>query len=190
MHDFEPKRGRPREQDRQTALDRAIDLVRKGGFASTSMEEILSTMRLSRSSFYKEFGSKDALLFAALERYSHDGLAQLRAMAASKAPGRLRTIVYELAKFDDPKGCMVVNAMVELADSRDEIADLLRSHNEAVADTLAPLLRGDRDRANAILAASYGAVVLQKVGTPRDVIEGVLEQVIRHPDDCPEHPER
>lgn len=174
----EPKRGRPREQDRDVSLDRAIDLLREGGFAAISMEDILDAMKLSRSSFYAEFGSKDDLFIAALRRYSMDSLAKLDAMTSGNPCASLKKIVYELAKFDDPKGCMIVNAMVELAGRRDDVARLLQEHNQAVVAVLTPLVEGDRARATAILAACYGALVLRKARMPLPVIDELLEQII------------
>ncbi|MDY8110147.1 TetR/AcrR family transcriptional regulator [Fulvimarina sp. 2208YS6-2-32] len=172
------KRGRPPRLNRDEALDAATDLIREGGFTATSMEEILSAMKISRSSFYQAFGSKEALLLAVLERYSRRGLADLRNMAASNAQDPLRTIVFELAKFDDPRGCLIVNCMVELSGRNADIAALLRDHNAQVIAILTPLLGGDEARANAILATCYGATTMRKVGMPLATIRTILERII------------
>ena len=58
------------------------------GYEATSMDAISDAMGLSRSSFYVCFGSKHALLVAAVRRYADDRYATLAERVAACADPR------------------------------------------------------------------------------------------------------
>jgi len=61
--------GRPREFDRDAALEAAMLLFWRKGFASTSMSDLCDAMGVRSPSLYAAFGSKEALYLEAVERY-------------------------------------------------------------------------------------------------------------------------
>src|ERR1700749_2371491 len=61
--------GRPREFDRETALQAAMLVFWRKGFAATSMNDLCDAMDVRSPSLYAAFGSKEALYREALERY-------------------------------------------------------------------------------------------------------------------------
>ena len=63
--------GRPREFDRDAALEAAMFLFWRKGFASTSMNELCDAMGVRSPSLYAAFGSKEALYLEAIEHYIH-----------------------------------------------------------------------------------------------------------------------
>ena len=60
---------RPREFDREVALERATCVFWAKGYASTSTEDLLAAMGIGRQSLYNAFVDKRALYLEALERY-------------------------------------------------------------------------------------------------------------------------
>jgi TetR/AcrR family transcriptional repressor of nem operon len=60
---------RAREFDYRHVLDQALQLLWKGGYEATALDDMLGAMQLSKSSFYAAFGSKHQLLLAAVDRY-------------------------------------------------------------------------------------------------------------------------
>ena len=60
---------RPREFDRDEALERATGVFWAKGFASTSTDDLLTAMGIGRQSLYNAFQDKRALYLEALERY-------------------------------------------------------------------------------------------------------------------------
>jgi AcrR family transcriptional regulator len=61
--------GRPREFDRDAALEAAMFLFWRKGFAATSMNDLCDAMGVRSPSLYAAFGSKEALYLEAIEHY-------------------------------------------------------------------------------------------------------------------------
>jgi AcrR family transcriptional regulator len=61
--------GRPREFDRDAALEAAMFLFWRKGFAATSMNDLCDAMGVRSPSLYAAFGSKEALYLEAVEHY-------------------------------------------------------------------------------------------------------------------------
>jgi AcrR family transcriptional regulator len=61
--------GRPREFDRDAALEAAMLLFWRKGFAATSMNDLCDAMGVRSPSLYAAFGSKEALYLEAVEYY-------------------------------------------------------------------------------------------------------------------------
>ncbi|NNF87750.1 MAG: TetR/AcrR family transcriptional regulator, partial [Acidimicrobiia bacterium] len=76
--------GRTKQYERAELLDRAIELFRLQGFNGTSTAELVAELGVNRKSMYAEFGSKQGLFEAALERYSREHLS--RVLAPIEAP--------------------------------------------------------------------------------------------------------
>jgi AcrR family transcriptional regulator len=61
--------GRPREFDRDAALEAAMLLFWRKGFAATSINDLCDAMDVRSPSLYAAFGSKEALYLEAIEHY-------------------------------------------------------------------------------------------------------------------------
>jgi AcrR family transcriptional regulator len=61
--------GRPREFDREAALEAAMFLFWRKGFEATSMNDLCDAMGVRSPSLYAAFGSKEALYLEVIERY-------------------------------------------------------------------------------------------------------------------------
>ncbi|MCS4249990.1 TetR/AcrR family transcriptional regulator [Pseudomonas sp. BIGb0164] len=62
-------RGRPRNFDRDQALDAAMTLFWEKGYSATSISELCSAMDIGSPSLYAAFTSKEALYVEAVTRY-------------------------------------------------------------------------------------------------------------------------
>ena len=71
-------RGRPRQFDSETVLDRAVAAFSVQGYSATSLDELARATGLNRPSLYNAFGDKEALYLQALEHF----VARLRAALA------------------------------------------------------------------------------------------------------------
>jgi len=111
--------GRPRGFDRDTALEAAMFLFWRKGFATTSMNDLCDAMGVGSPSLYAAFGSKEALYLEAVEHYARtqgppvwDKLAD-GATARAGIENLLIAAAYSLPKSRaTPAGCMAVLAAV------------------------------------------------------------------------------
>ncbi|WP_027544734.1 TetR/AcrR family transcriptional regulator [Bradyrhizobium sp. WSM2254] len=111
--------GRPREFDREAALEAAMFLFWRKGFEAASMHDLCEAMGVRSPSLYAAFESKEALYLAAIEHYvlthgqpvwdklaegatAREGVENLLAAATETLPKSRMT----------PAGCMAVLAAV------------------------------------------------------------------------------
>lgn len=65
---FTPMVRRPPTQDPDLAIGTAIDLMIRQGYNATSVDELATAAGISRSTFFRQFGSKEDVVFADHER--------------------------------------------------------------------------------------------------------------------------
>ena len=109
---------RPREFDRNEALDRAMRVFWSKGYAGTSTEELLAAMEIGRQSLYNAFGDKRKLYLEALERYQEQSIAGhiARLTRGSSALAGIKALLLGTiaASADErERGCMGVNSAAE-----------------------------------------------------------------------------
>jgi TetR/AcrR family transcriptional repressor of nem operon len=108
-----------KQYDRIELLDRAIELFRRQGFNGTSTAELVAELGVNRKSMYAEFGSKQELFEAALERYAtHHLSAVLSPVEAADADlDAIRGAFQSYADASDGwargRGCLLCNTAVE-----------------------------------------------------------------------------
>jgi len=122
--------GRPREFDETEVLERAMQLFWTRGYEGTRLAELLTAMQISRQSLYDTFGNKRSLFLRTIEHYRATQLTH--ALALLERDGSpLENVKAALGFFQDLaaddrcRGCLVANALVEVAPHDPEIAELL-----------------------------------------------------------------
>jgi TetR/AcrR family transcriptional regulator, transcriptional repressor for nem operon len=120
---------RPREFDREEALDHATGVFWAKGFASTSTDDLLTAMGIERQSLYNAFQDKRALYLEVLERYQRTTTTEhLQCLngAASPIVGVEALLLGLISDTDDIRalGCMGVGAICEFASTDPDIAAL------------------------------------------------------------------
>ena len=110
-----------KQYDRTELLDRAIELFRVQGFSDASTAELVAELGVNRKSMYAEFGSKQGLFEAALERYNQEHLSNVLAPieAPDAGPDAIREAFASYADASDGwvrgRGCLMCNTAVERA---------------------------------------------------------------------------
>lgn len=120
---------RPREFDRDVALDKAIGVFHAKGFSATSTDDLLAAMEIGRQSLYNTFGDKRALYVEALQSYQRKTVeGHLRRLNASKSPlaGIRNLLVGLIADQDDVRalGCMGVGSVGEFGVADAELVQM------------------------------------------------------------------
>jgi TetR/AcrR family transcriptional repressor of nem operon len=121
--------GRPAEFDRDDAVQAAIRVFARHGFAAASTTDLLDGMGIGRQSLYGAFGDKRGLFLEALERYSERALtriiaamdAQASATAALEAAMMIDLGCGAKGEVDVEEGCLGVGSIAEFGRTDPEI---------------------------------------------------------------------
>lgn len=124
--------GRPLAYDPDEVLDAAMHLFWRQGYEATSVQELMTSMKLSKSSLYQAFGSKHQLFLLCIDHYHEITLTDMQARLA-QCPTALDFIaetLYQVATQDNelanPRGCLVTNTATEFSQSDADIARSVR----------------------------------------------------------------
>ncbi len=199
---------RPKEFDREAALDRAMGAFWTNGYAATSIEDLVARMGIQRGSLYATFGDKRALFLSALERYRRVVTGEL--FEALEAPGSgleairhfFRLRVERSLDRSRPAGCLVTNSAVELS-RRDRgaaarvggslaglEAAFRRALERARAQGELAASRDVRGLARFLTSSAQGLSVMAKAFPERAVLEDVVTVILTALEDRRPSPRR
>ena len=164
---------------RDQLIDTALDLFNRNGYHATGIDRILAEAGVAKMTLYKHFGSKDALIQAALERRDErwrDWFRNAVARRAETPRGRLLAVFDALDEwFDRPDfhGCMFIRAAGEFTELGDPIHAAAAEHQRLVLAELRGLAAAAGARRPARLAREImllvlGAIVATQVSGPVD----------------------
>lgn len=163
--------GRPREFDRDRALEQALLLFWERGYEATSIAALTEAMGVGAPSLYSAFGSKRELFDEVVQVYGRQHHAFI-ANALLEEPtfeAGMRRMLREAAdnytRSDLPRGCLVISAAVNC--SSPEVQDKLRQFRASEVDALERLVaaaigRGElREGTDSRAVAVFTSAVLQ-----------------------------
>ena len=111
--------GRPREFDRDAALEAAMLLFWRKGFAASSMNDLCDAMGVRSPSLYAAFGSKEQLYLEAIEHYARTNGSAVWDQLARGHTARAGVESLLIAATESlpksrmtPAGCMIMLASV------------------------------------------------------------------------------
>jgi TetR/AcrR family transcriptional repressor of nem operon len=183
--------GRPKEFDREAALEKAMELFWLRGYEATGLRELLDHMGIGRQSLYDTFGDKHGLFIAAVKNYDQsvtEGIvAQLRA-SGSPLQNVRKTLVEIADAVTDGKcrGCLLTNTLVEVAPHDSEVAAAAKSVLSRIENGFLSTLRqavkkGELPKdANVRALARYftstvqGLVVMGKASVSRAAVKDIV----------------
>ncbi|WP_394844218.1 TetR/AcrR family transcriptional regulator [Pendulispora brunnea] len=197
---------RPKEFDRNTALEAAKATFWRKGYNATTTEDLRQAMGIGRQSFYDSFVGKRETFLEVLRRYNDDGVAQCvaRAKSARSPLAGLERILFGLVDEQPQRralGCMGVSAICELGTDDPDVAAIGAQSGKRLEELLVGLVREAKslgqvrasvdERAGAlqINATMLGMKVLAKSGasaaTLREVAIATLDGLAAHPIERP-----
>lgn len=151
--------GRPREFDRDQALDAALTLFWEQGYEPTSLNQLKAHMGdISPASFYAAFGSKEALFREVVQRYLEtygQVMAPLWDQTLSPRDAIERTLrgsARMQTSRTHPAGCMVVLGACNCSPENQPVQTLLETERARSRNGFAACVK--RAIANGELAAS------------------------------------
>ncbi len=162
---------------RDQLIDTALDLFNRNGYHATGIDRILAESGVAKMTLYNHFGSKDALIQAALARRDERWRAWLRDAVARRAEtprGRLLAVFDALDEWfarPDFYGCMFIRAAGEYAELDDPIHAAAAAHQRLVLAELRGLATAAGARhparlARELLLLALGAMIATQVNGP------------------------
>ncbi|MCX5380585.1 TetR/AcrR family transcriptional regulator [Streptomyces sp. NBC_00091] len=124
--------GRPKQFDPETAVEQAMQVFWRQGYAATTPQDLVDALGIGKGSLYNAFGSKHALFELALRRYRDKQAQALVELLGGDGPAkeRLRGALRLLTEMDltdpDRRGCMGINTAAELAGADAVASELVR----------------------------------------------------------------
>ncbi|MCE9672243.1 TetR/AcrR family transcriptional regulator [Myxococcus stipitatus] len=123
---------RPREFDRDEAVRHAMGVFWEKGYEATSTDDLLRAMGIGRQSMYDTFGDKHRLYLEALQHYQARNAAALeeRLRSEDSPLAAIERVFLAIANEPAParaRGCMGVNAIIELAQKDADVASLSKA---------------------------------------------------------------
>lgn len=161
--------GRPREFDIDLALDAAMQQFWRKGYEATSMTDLMAATGLHKGSIYGTFGDKHSLFIQALKRYLWEmNRTEIEALKDAESPlDGLRSVGHAMIDLvdddsDEPKGCMAVNAIIEMAPHDEKVKEIMDEHVQSMRSSIV----------ESVTAAQEAGQISKD--RPADVIAGMI----------------
>ncbi|MFS2225798.1 TetR/AcrR family transcriptional regulator [Pantoea sp. B65] len=191
-------RGRPKLFDRDSALDKALELFWAHGYEATSLADLVQATGAKAPTLYAEFENKEGLFRAVMDRYI-EKFAEQRKMALacperSVAQGIESYFRSTAACFTDgkkPAGCFFICTSTALSADSGEVAEMLRTRHHLQETALLDFLQlrqqqGELSAAcNVKQMACYLSCVLQgmsvraREGASREELDGIIDTMMK-----------
>ncbi|MCP4303978.1 MAG: TetR/AcrR family transcriptional regulator [bacterium] len=188
--------GRPKMYDREGITDRAMNLFWERGYHATSTRDLTEAMGVNPYSLYAEFGSKQGLYSAAVERYESTVMVGhfggLEAEDASLE--EIRDVLDFFGESGDRKGsyrgCLLCNASTELAPTLETSRESTARYVEYLITVFTNALRNAANQDRLVEAAPIdelaaffatvlmGQFVMMRAQVDRAVVRSAANQVV------------
>jgi AcrR family transcriptional regulator len=188
--------GRPRAFDIDTALDRALRVFWRKGYAGASLPDLTKAMGINRPSLYAAFGNKEALFRKVLDRYAEGPAVYVRESlcaptARAVVERLLRGATDLLTSPRNPPGCLMVQGALACGEVTDAIrrelisrraageAALRQRFERAIADGDLPADADPGDLARYLATVIHGMAVQAAGGATRQELRRVVDIALR-----------
>ncbi|GAA0695480.1 TetR family transcriptional regulator [Marinobacterium maritimum] len=172
---------------REHLLDTAEQLFYRDGFHATGIDRIQAESGVAKTTLYKHFQSKDALILAVLERASTRIREELETRTAAQAGTGIQRILalfedlHSICEENDFNGCLFNNAAAEFMYSNPAIRTLAGEHMRWMQAFLERLLEEEgfsTDKALVLLPMYEGLLTLARVQDSSVAIERTLDALV------------
>lgn len=133
--------------DEEKILYKAMMLFWQNGYASTSIQDLLDQLEISRSSLYDTFGGKKKLFKRTLILYRSSQKERLQRFIDSQTDvkaalrGMFKKVIDDDTTGQQCKGCFVVNTTTELVPGAPHIQSILVNHRQEMEGIFLRLLQ-------------------------------------------------
>ena len=190
--------GRKKGYDRDVLVGKAMEVFRDNGFAGTSAEMLVEGLGVNRYSLYAEFGSKQGLFDAALQRYDEEFVG--RNFGPLELPGAGISEIRALLTFfgsagGSPawgRGCLLCNTAVEFGANDPSGAGFVQSYFARLSEAFNAALenaqrKGElrrsvipREEAGFFTSTVLGLFVMLRAKAPEEVVNSAARVALEH----------
>lgn len=189
---------RPSEFVREDVMESAMILFWEKGYQATSMSDLSRAMDLRPGSIYGAFGSKHELLMELIEFYVEKVAEKVQATFAEAPSERegfrrmFHSMIGDMVCDEKPRGCLLINLLIELSTIDEKAAARLRSHLDQKRKFFEAILvvarqkgtlknqNSDHDLALFLMGTVYSIRVMGKARAPRCELEIFCDQALEH----------
>lgn len=143
---------RSKDFDENEVLAKAVSLFWRKGYNGTSMQDLVDTLGISRSSMYDTYVDKHTLYLKALEHYQNTSGSSLCSIvnndttaAKDKVRQLLELTATDLQRDKDHKGCFMVNAEVEVAAQDAEVKAIVCKNDKQIEEAFIKAIQKGKD---------------------------------------------
>jgi len=189
--------GRKRTFDKQVALDKAMRLFWRNGYAGTSIANLTAELGINTPSLYAAFGNKEKLFKEALAHYElqyvQPHYQHLIETSDTSLKEQLQACYYGLitlfSEGDTPLGCLLVKSVNELDSVAfpKEVALYLKASGTETRQMLINLLAAKREQivmreqvtietlVDYLSSVSMGLAVQARLGQSEKVLKAIMD---------------
>lgn len=192
---------RPREFDEEAVLDAAVECFWSRGYEGTSVRDLIERTGLTGASLYNAFGDKRALYQRALDHYVESSIAdrirRCEKLAPREAIGAFFAEILKRSLGDRAhKGCMLVNAAIDVAPHDPEFQEIVATVLVRIEDFFVDRVTAGQangtitqavsatNLAQHLLGILMGIRVLARVRPQRALLEGIVASTFALLDDA------
>lgn len=180
------------EFNRDKALEAAMKLFWARGYTATSLPDLLEAMGIARSSFYASFGTKRKLFTECLQLFGDRTLDIVNNHAETLSPMTLPRAFFTATVLDVSQrkvcqGCMMVNTILELADTDPQLNQFATQKLTAIEQAFADVFqraqhKGELESAHTpdelaslVMTINIGLRVQSRQNLPREKMNSIIE---------------
>lgn len=163
------------------------------GYESTSLDNLLTTMNISKSSFYQAFKSKRNIFENSIRQYRTMLLNHLHSQLRQAGSGKkfIETLFYDVANEtsgpEARRGCLVMNTASEfsqtdpkiaslVADSLDQVTTIFeQAINQSQHEGLIDRKKDARSLAVYLVSCMSGLKNMVKAGADRETVKRIVK---------------
>lgn len=184
--------------DKSQVMDQVTELFWRKGFHATSMQDLVDTTGLNRSSIYNTFGDKLQLFEEALKHYQKmqqevtKSSLNMCSSPLESIKSFFYTVLRNIDQDKDKRGCLLSNCTTEMAnsdakiraflvDNRDRTVDILKKHLEEAQEN--GEVDGTKDAyisALYLYTSLHGLQITAMLFTDQNLLESVVDKILEN----------
>ncbi len=188
--------GRPLEFDPERVVDQSMHLFWSQGYDATSLQDLLRTTGLSKSSLYQAFHSKQKLFDRCIDRYLDSLAGKMLGQLADCRSGRqfiehtFQAVIGHADAAEADRGCLLWNATVEFGQRDATVAKRLGQGMDRLAGVFETAVRRAQEEGDIspqknpkvlslyLLSSMSGLRSMLKGGIGAQKIKGVVQVIL------------